>query len=365
MLSEKEKYRYSRQLKLDHLGLPGQEKLKASSVLVIGAGGLGCPVLHYLAAAGVGQIGIVDFDTVNETNLHRQILFTHKDIGNNKAFAAEEKLKIINPFIAVEAFPKKLDAQLALTLIGKYDMVVDATDNFTTRYLINDSCVLLNKPFVYGSIFKTEGQVSVFNYQNGPTYRCLFPQPPDFVPSCEEVGVMGVLCGIIGAKQANEVLKIITGTGDVLSGKLEIYDSLKAATHQFSFTRNEALINAAALTKDTILNFNYALFCGEEETKYTVTREELKRLISDQAVQIFDIRQEWEDPKLDYQNMIAVPMQEIERATAMLARDQKIVVICQYGTRSTVAVDYLRIKHHFRDVAHLKGGILNFISENE
>lgn len=363
MLSPKELYRYDRQIKLDQFGIAGQEKIKQSSALVIGAGGLGCPVLTYLCAAGVGKLGIVDFDTVNETNLHRQILFSQQDIGNNKAFAAADRLKQMNPLVAIESYPRQLDAVLALTLFDQYDVIVDATDNFSTRYLVNDVCVLRNKPFVYGSVFKTEGQVSVFNYKNGPTYRCLFPHPPAFNPSCEEVGVLGVLCGITGTLQANEVLKILSGSGDVLSGKLTMLNAFRNTHYQFEFERNERQIQAQVQTADTILNFNYALFCGEEETKYSVTPEQLKKMLLQDAVQIFDIRQEWEDPKLDYENVVSIPLQEIERAVSALSRDKKIVVVCQYGTRSNVAVDYLRMKHHFKDVAHLRGGLINFMAE--
>lgn len=362
MLNNKEKYRYDRQIKLSHLGLSGQEKLKSSKVLVIGAGGLGCPVLQYLTAAGVGKIGVVDFDTVNETNLHRQILFSQKDIGNNKAFAAEEKLKAMNSFVEIEAFPKRLDAELALKLFPDYDIIVDATDNFTSRYLINDACVLLNLPFVFGSVFKTEGQVSVFNYKNGPTYRCIFPNPPQFTPSCEEVGVLGVLCGIIGAKQANEVLKMITGMGDVLSGKLEMYDSMQSTSSIFSFARSENT-STKNLTKEDFLKHNYAQFCGEEETRYIIDPKALNQLMQENNVQIYDIRQDWEEPKLTYKNVIAIPLQEIEKAVNTLSRDQKIVVVCQYGTRSNMAVEYLRLKHQFRDVAHLKGGLKNLGGE--
>ncbi|MBK9592711.1 MAG: HesA/MoeB/ThiF family protein [Crocinitomicaceae bacterium] len=361
MLNEKEKYRYDRQIKLDSLGISGQEKLKASNVLVIGAGGLGCPVLQYLTAAGVGKIGIVDFDSINESNLHRQILFSEKDLGNNKAFAAAERLKGMNSFISIEAYPKRLDNSLALELFPNYDLIVDATDNFTSRYLINDACVLLNKPFVYGSIFKTEGQVSVFNYKNGSTYRCLFPQPPQFVPSCEEVGVMGVLCGIIGAKQANEVIKMIIENGEVLSGKLEMYDALRSTTNTFSYSRNENLVSRNLMTPDQFLKYDYAHYCGEQETKYIIESEQLNDLMQKNNVQIFDIRQDWEEPKLDYKNIISIPLQDIEKAVEILSRDQKIVLVCQYGTRSSVAVEYLRLKHQFRDVAHLKGGLQNFI----
>lgn len=361
MLNEKEKYRYDRQIKLDSLGISGQEKLKAAKVLVIGAGGLGCPVLQYLTAAGVGKIGIVDFDSIHESNLHRQILFSEKDHGNNKAFAATERLKAMNSFISIEAYPKRLDNSLALELFPEYDIIVDCTDNFTSRYLINDACVLLNKPFVYGSIFKTEGQVSVFNYKNGPTYRCLFPQPPQFVPSCEEVGVMGVLCGIIGAKQANEVIKMITETGEVLSGKLEMYDALRSSTTRFSFNRNEDGVRVHSMTSDQFLRYDYAHYCGEQETKYIIEPTQLNDLMQKNLVQILDIRQDWEEPKLDYKNSVAIPLQDIEKAVESLSRDQKIVVVCQYGTRSNVAVEYLRLKHQFRDVAHLKGGLQNFI----
>jgi adenylyltransferase/sulfurtransferase len=365
MLNEKEKYRYDRQIKLDSLGISGQEKLKTAKVLVIGAGGLGCPVLQYLTAAGVGKIGIVDFDSINETNLQRQILFSEKDLGNNKAFAAIERLKAMNSFVAFEAYPKRLDNQLAFQLFPEYDLVVDCTDNFTSRYLINDACVLFKKPFVYGSLFKTEGQVSVFNYKNGPTYRCLFAQPPQFVPSCEEVGVIGVLCGIIGAKQANEVIKIITETGEILSGKLEMYDALRSSTTTFSFSRNEDLVSKNRMTKDQFLNYDYAHYCGEQETKYIIEANQLNDLMQKNQVQIFDIRQDWEEPQLAYENVIAIPLQDIEKAVGLLSRDQKIVVVCQHGTRSSVAVEYLRLKHQFRDVAHLKGGILNFMTEKE
>lgn len=363
MLTEKEKYQYDRQIKLNSLGISGQEKLKAASVLVIGAGGLGCPVLQYLTAAGIGKIGIVDFDTVNETNLHRQILFTKKDIGNNKSFAAAERLRAMNSFVQIDVFPKRLGNKLALDLFPQYDIIVDATDNFTTRYLINDACLILNKPFVFGSVFKTEGQVSVFNFRNGPTYRCLFPQPPQFVPSCEEVGVMGVLCGITGAKQANEVIKMINGSGEVLSGKIDLYDSLKTGSQIFSFERDEKSISENQKTEDEFLNFNYAHYCGEEETKYSVDPELLRQLMNDKNVQIYDIRQDWEEPKLNYENVIAIPLQEIEAAVNELSREQKIVVVCQYGTRSNMAVDYLRLKHQFRDVAHLKGGIKKLTGE--
>ena len=219
-LSPEENIQYSRHLILNEIGEIGQKKLKASKVLVIGAGGLGCPILQYLTAAGVGTIGIVDFDTVDKTNLQRQILYTHKDIGAFKAEVAANRLAELNPFVNFKIYVEKLTNKNASNLFSSYDIVVDGSDNFPTRYLINDAAVLANKPVVFGSIYKFEGQVTVFNYQNGPTYRCLFPNPPQpsTVPNCSEIGVLGVLPGIIGSIQANEVIKIICEIGQVLSG---------------------------------------------------------------------------------------------------------------------------------------------------
>jgi len=219
-LGEAEKNRYSRHILLDKVGLAGQEKLKSAKVLVIGAGGLGCPILQYLTAAGVGTIGIIDFDVVDETNLQRQILFNVDDVGKSKAQCAQVHLSKQNPFVNFQVYNERINTQNALELFNQYDIIVDGTDNFSTRYLVNDSCVIANKPLVYGAIFKFEGQVAVFNYNNGPTYRCLFPEPPKAgsVPNCSDVGVMGVLPGLIGTQQANETIKIILQIGEVLSG---------------------------------------------------------------------------------------------------------------------------------------------------
>lgn len=361
MLNEKEKYRYDRQMKLAFVGETGQEKIKAARVLVIGAGGLGCPALVYMVGSGIGKIGIVDMDTVHESNLPRQILFDKSDIGNNKAFAARDQLKKKNQFIELVAYPQMLDAKLALELFPHYDVIVDATDNFSTRYLINDVCVLLNKPFVFGSVYKTEGQLSVFNYLGGPTYRCLFPNPPLQITSCEEGGVLGSLCGLIGAEQASEVLKIILESGKVRSGKLSLFNLMDNRYQTFEFSRSNQAQPETTQSADALLNFDYALFCGEQETKYTITAEEMRNLIIDQTIQVFDIRQDWEDPKLHYENTVSIPLHEIERAANVLSKDKKIVVVCQYGTRSNLAVDYLRKKHQFTDVVHLQGGVVNFL----
>jgi molybdopterin/thiamine biosynthesis adenylyltransferase len=228
MLNEQENKRYSRHLLLSDIGVSGQEKLKSGKVLVVGAGGLGCPVLQYLTAAGVGNIGVIDFDAVDLSNLQRQILYSTNDVGTNKALAAKNRLESLNPLIEITAYPYQLTNKNALELFAKYDLIVDGSDNFSTRYLVNDACILTGKTLVYGAIYKFEGQVTVFNYQDGPSYRCLFPEAPQqgSVPNCSEVGVLGVIPGIIGVYQANEALKIILGIGTVLSGKLLVIDAL-------------------------------------------------------------------------------------------------------------------------------------------
>jgi molybdopterin/thiamine biosynthesis adenylyltransferase len=248
MLTKEEITRYSKQLLLPGIGMKGQEKLKDAKVLVIGAGGLGCPVLQYLAAAGVGSIGIVDFDSIDITNLHRQVLYADDDIGKEKAIIATSKIAALNPFIKLETFNVELEYSNARKIISGYDIIVDCTDNFETRYIINDVCVLSDKPFVYGGIHKFEGQLSVFNYSSidgkpGPTYRCLFPENKDdeVADNCSVSGVIGVLPGMIGTMQANEVIKMITGIGNVCSGKLLIFNSLNNIFTEIKVKRNEAV----------------------------------------------------------------------------------------------------------------------------
>src|ERR1035437_2494874 len=237
-MTTEEKRRYARHIILPEIGLEGQQKLKQAKVLVVGAGGLGCPVLQYLTAAGVGTLGIIDFDTVDESNLQRQVLYSTEDIGKHKAAIAKEKLEKQNPDINLVSHVAHLTSANALEIISQYDIVVDGSDNFATRYLVNDACVILNKVLVFGSIFKFEGQVSVFNYKGGPTYRCLYPEAPaeGDVPNCAEIGVLGVLPGIVGTLQANEVIKIITGIGDILSGKLLTLDALTMQFNTFTIT---------------------------------------------------------------------------------------------------------------------------------
>ena len=273
-LTAEEKYRYSRHLLLEEVGLQGQEKLKKAKVLVVGAGGLGCPILLYLAAVGVGTIGVIDFDTIDASNLQRQTLFSTNDLGRSKAKVAKEKLNSNNPFIEVISYNEQLTNENALDLFSKFDIIVDGTDNFYTRYLVNDACLIANKPLVYGAIHKFEGHVSVFNYQEGPTYRCLFPNPPKAgsIPSCSEVGVIGVLPGIIGTQQANEVIKIILGTGKVLSGRLLIYNALQSSFMEIKINKTVVTI----FNKEEFLKFDYKGYCKVSiDMGKSITLEEL------------------------------------------------------------------------------------------
>ena len=233
--------RYNRHIIISEIGQRGQNKLSSAKVLMVGAGGLGCPVLQYLVAAGIGTIGIIDFDIVEKSNLQRQVLYGESSLGENKAIAAKTKLKDLNNEIEILAYPEKLTFQNAIDLFRQFDIIVDGTDNFETRYLINDACILTDKPLVFGAIYKFQGQVSVFNYKNGPTYRCAFPVKPiqSEIPNCSQVGVLGVLPGVIGTMQANEVLKIVLGIGDVLSGRLLCYDALTNQTSTIKLNRSD------------------------------------------------------------------------------------------------------------------------------
>ena len=245
--------RYNRHIILSEIGQAGQDKISNAKVLVIGAGGLGCPILQYLTAAGVGSIGIVDFDSVNISNLQRQVLFGTSTLGKNKAEAAKQRLEDLNDEISIVAYPKKLTHSNAVDLFHKYDIIVDGTDNFETRYLVNDACIISNKPLVFGAIYKFEGQVSIFNYKNGPSYRCIFPHPPEkgSIPNCSEVGVLGVLPGIIGAMQANEVIKIILEFGNMLSGKLLCFNALTLQNSIIRISRSEKTIQSVLKNKET------------------------------------------------------------------------------------------------------------------
>ncbi len=343
------------QIILSEIGEAGQEKLTTSKVLVIGAGGLGCPVLQYLAAAGVGTIGIVDFDNVEISNLHRQILYGDNSIGKNKAWAAKEWLQNLNPTININAYPQKLTPKNALSLFSEYDIIVDGTDNFSTRYLINDACVITNKPLVYGAIFKFEGQVSVFNYNNGPTYRCLFPSPPKegSIPNCAEIGVLGVLPGITGSMQANEVIKIILEIGNVLSGKLLMYDSLSTQSTSFAISRNESEVSKVLSNFQHFEKTDYDLLCEIIQIKNITAEEVFLR----ENIQCLDVRETDEQPKIEALDPIYISLKDLTHRLDNLDKEKETIVFCQTGVRSKKASKIL-LENGFNTVYNVKGGAM-------
>lgn len=346
-LSSEEIKQYSRHIILDEIGVKGQEKLKNSNVLVIGAGGLGCPVLQYLSAAGIGTIGIIDHDIVDLSNLQRQVIYSQNDIGKHKAQAAADRLSQSNPFVKFDVYLEKLSKENAIELFKKYDIVVDGSDNFPTRYLVNDAAVLTGTPVVFGSIFKFEGQVSVFNYDNGPTYRCLFPNSPlpNEVPNCSEVGVLGVLPGIIGALQANEVIKIITGLGNVLSGKLLMFNSLTLHQSVFNFDKcNNAHISS--------LSTNYEQFCGISNAT-EITYSELQNISN---YELLDVRTKKERLEKNIGG-IHIPLPELGKRVNEIPSNQKIVVYCNSGTRSKTAINTLIQFGLSNELLNLKNGL--------
>lgn len=351
MLTSEEKTRYSKQVILPEVGMHGQEQLKAAKVLVVGAGGLGCPVLQYLVAAGVGTIGIADGDKVDITNLQRQVLYTTADIGSGKAATAHQKLAALNPHVYFNIYPVFIDHNNAIEIIREYDIVVDGSDNFATRYLVNDACVMLGKPMVSGAIYKFEGQVSVFNYKGGPTYRCLFPEPPGVgeSPNCADIGVIATLPGIIGTIQANEVIKIITGIGEMLSGKLLVIDTLTMNSHTFSFKLNEANKNITHLPAP-----------GDEQQcevqVMQVSYDELLRMMSsDTTVQVVDVR-EVEEHAIGNIGGINIPLSEFEDGYKVLDFNMPVTLYCASGARSAHAARILLGKG-FKHVYNLQGGV--------
>lgn len=350
-MNEQELKRYARHIIIPEMGLEGQQKLKQAKVLVIGAGGLGCPVLQYLTAAGIGTIGIIDFDKVDESNLQRQILYNQEDIGKYKAEVAKEKLSRQNPYIQLTAINDQLSSKNALDIISQYDVVVDGSDNFATRYLVNDACVILNKVLVFGSIYKFDGQVSVFNFQNGPTYRCLYPEPPidGEMANCAEVGVIGVLPGIVGTLQANEVIRIILGIGEILSGKLLTFDALTMQFNTFDIIAN-------AENKKINKLIDYDFFCG---TTKEISAEELKEKIKQkQDFQLIDVREEKEYQAKNIGGLL-IPLATLQANLHKINKEKEIIVHCASGTRSKKAIVILK-ENGFLKISNLKNGLLNF-----
>jgi adenylyltransferase/sulfurtransferase len=365
MLSQEEWGRYARQMVLPGMGPEGQEKLKRGKVLVVGAGGLGCPVLLYLAAAGVGTLGIADGDVVSASNLHRQVLYGTGDVGQPKAETAARRLREMNPLIAVQTHPAHLSAANALELLAGYDWVVDCTDNFPARYLINDACVLLGKPFVYGAIHRFEGQVSVFNHagpdgEPGPTYRCLFaePPPPDQVPNCAEAGVLGVLPGVVGLLQATEVVKALTGNGQVLSGELLLLDLLETSFRKIRFRRTPRAAQVTGL-------IDYEAFCrgatppdAASDAVRSLTVHELNgKLEAGEAVALLDVREPHEYEVCRLEGATLVPLRHVAARAGEIPRDRPVVVYCHFGGRSERAVQQLQAEFGFTNLYNLEGGI--------
>lgn len=349
-LTPEELKQYSRHLLLDKIGDEGQLKLKKAKVLVIGAGGLGCPILQYLAAAGVGTLGIIDSDHVDQSNLQRQVLYSHSEIGTNKAKAAAERLSQLNPYIQFDVYEFSLNNSNALGLFRDYDIIVDGSDNFPTRYLVNDACVLTDKPLVFGSIFKFEGQVSVFNFNKGPTYRCLFPNPPKpgDVPNCSEIGVLGVLPGIIGSLQANEVLKLICEIGDPLSGKLLTFDALSLNQQIFSFSKNPNI-------QISQLESNYEGFCGINTAIIDITADNF--LSQKSNFELLDVRtlEEREHYHIGGKH---IPLHELDdRINELSDLAKPLVVYCEAGIRSARAIEVLQEYYPKAQLFNLKGGV--------
>jgi len=357
--------RYSRHLLLPEVGVEGQQRLKEASVLCVGAGGLGSPLLLYLAAAGVGRIGIVDHDVVDESNLQRQVLHGTAGLGRAKTASAAARLADLNPHVVVEAFDEPLTVDNALRRLAPYDVVVDGTDNFPTRYLINDACELLGKPNVYGSIFRFEGQASVFNHDGGPTYRDLYPQPPPpgMVPSCAEGGVLGVLPGIIGTIQATETLKLVTGIGTTLSGRLLLYDALQMTFRELALRRDTGRPPVSELV-------DYDQFCAgptpaarAEAPRLSAT--EVRRRWTEEGWRPFvlDVRKPHEAEIVTLPHVDRLhPHDRIAAITSELPADRDVLVFCRSGVRSAAAAQVL-LQHGLARVFDLDGGVLAWVSE--
>lgn len=371
-LDSDELLRYSRHIRLTEVGESGQRRLKQSSVLVVGAGGLGSPAALYLAAAGVGRIGIVDFDAVDLSNLQRQILHDTSRVGSKKTQSARARLETINPHVRVEAIDAELTSANALEIIAAYDVVVDGTDNFKTRYLTNDACVLLGRPNVYGSVLRFEGQASVFATEDGPCYRCLFrePPPPGMVPSCAEAGVLGVLPGLVGTIQATEAIKVLLGAGETLAGRLLLVDGLRMRFRTIQLRRDPAC--PACGTRELKELIDYDEFCGTSRAETpeppmsavrALTPHDLAdRMRRGDAMEVVDVREpyEWRIARIEGARLI--PLGRFGADWPSLPRDRDIVLYCHHGTRSLAAAEFL-VTQGFDSVWNLTGGIDRWSAE--
>ncbi|MDT4936770.1 MAG: sulfur-carrier protein adenylyltransferase/sulfurtransferase [Pseudonocardiales bacterium] len=359
--------RYSRHLIIPDVAMAGQKRLKNAKVLAVGAGGLGSPVLMYLAAAGVGTLGIVEFDVVDESNLQRQIIHGQSDIGRSKAESARDSVNEINPYVNVVVHDVRLDNDNVLEIFSQYDLIVDGTDNFATRYMVNDAAVLLDKPYVWGSIYRFDGQASVFWNKYGPNYRDLYPDPPPpgMVPSCAEGGVLGVLCAAIGSIMATEAIKLLTGIGEPLVGRLMIYDALE-------MTYREVKIRKDPNTPEITGLIDYDAFCGavSEEAQQaaagsTITAAELKELLdSDKPVHLVDVREPAEFEIVSIPGAVLIPKDEILRgdALAALPQDKQIVMYCKTGVRSAETLAAVK-RAGFSDAVHVQGGVTAWVRQ--
>ena len=359
-LTSAELQRYSRHLILPHVAMEGQRRLKKARVLVIGAGGLGSPVALYLAAAGVGTLGIVDFDVVDVTNLQRQLLHGTSDVGRSKLASARDRIREVNPHVDVELHETRLTSANAMEILGGYDIVVDGTDNFATRYLVNDACVLLGIPNVYGSIFRFEGQASVFSTPEGPCYRCLFPEPPppDSIPSCAEGGVLGVLPGIIGTIQATEAVKLVLGIGRTLAGRLLLVDALTMEHRTVRLRKDPACPACGTRTLTSLIDYDE--FCGVRGGEVReITPRDLAVRLREGPLQLIDVREprEWEVSHLAEARLI--PLATLPEAMGSLDRSREVVVMCRSGARGSAAALQLQAAG-FTKVRNLAGGILRW-----
>jgi sulfur-carrier protein adenylyltransferase/sulfurtransferase len=366
-LTANEVARYSRHLIMPEVGMEGQKRLKAASVLLIGAGGLGSPLGLYLAAAGVGRIGLVDFDVVDFSNLQRQILHGTPDVGRPKLHSARDRLQAINPEVKLDLYETRLTSTNALQIFEPYDIVIDGTDNFQTRYLVNDACVLLKKPNVYGSIFRFDGQASVFSPPAGPCYRCLYPEPPPpgEVPSCAEGGVLGILPGLVGCIQATEAVKLILGKGSPLIGRLLLYDALQMSFQEFKVRRNPKCPMCGDRPTITQL-IDYDQFCGvrgQEAPAVTTNQAEItvealkQRLDRGDQVFILDVRNPEEFQICRIPGSTLLPLPELAQRLSELSKEKEMVVHCKSGMRSAKAIAFMK-QQGYHKLSNLKGGIL-------